>query len=69
MITNAKNKVVKKVKKKAEEPELGNEVQCPNCGRTNFSQVSRCGRCGRVSCDRCDASQGTCKCKVKKDGS
>lgn len=68
MITKAKNKVIKQPKKKVkDEPELGNEKQCPNCGRTNFNRICRCPHCDRVSCDRCEASQGTCKCKVKKD--
>ncbi len=70
MITEAKNKAIKRPKKKdeAEKPEFGNEVQCPKCGRTNFNQIVRCSKCGRVSCDRCNASQGVCDCeKVKKD--
>ena len=68
MITNAKNKAIKQPKKKvSEKPEFGNEARCPNCGRTNFNHICRCSECGKVSCDRCDASQGLCKCKVKKD--
>ena len=68
MITEAKNKAIKKPKKKADAPEPGNEKQCPKCERTNFNRICRCSKCGRVSCDRCDASQGTCNCeKVKNE--
>ena len=68
MISEAKNKVIKKPKKKvSEKPEFGNEAQCPNCGRTNFNRICHCEKCGDVRCDRCEASQGTCKCKVKNE--
>lgn len=69
MISESKNKAVTKPKKKEnEKPEFGNESQCPNCGRTNFSRICRCPKCGKVRCDRCNASQGPCNCKkVKKD--
>jgi rubrerythrin len=69
MISESKNKAVKKPKKKEEKPEFGNEAICPNCGRTVFSIIWRCPLCGKVRCDRCGGHAGLrkCDCKATKD--
>ena len=69
MITKANNKAVKKPKKKDAEPEIGNEKQCPACGRTVFREIWRCLKCGKAGCDRCSTGKfKTCDCdKVKEN--
>lgn len=67
MIDKAKNKAIKKSKKKeAEKPEFGNERQCPSCGRTVFNVIWRCLKCGKVRCDRCGGHAGMRKCNCDK---